>query len=267
MVSIGSARNGDPAAQRAIRYAEQVAVRYADGIAVLSRRIQAYFRNYYGRETTYIPNGLPNVLPPGSFSALSQFGLSREGYVLFAARLVPEKGCHDLLDAWRQLSTEIPLVIAGTAPAGDLYVEQLRSQADPARVIFTGHLEHAAMLEIMACCRLFVLPSYLEGMSNALLEAIALHRPILVSNIPENVEVLDGQGAIFAVGNVDALCAELIRLLGTSELLQGMQVDLARTTALRPRWSEVARLHVQLYEEAIALRNARRMRQSVVRFM
>lgn len=241
-----------PAAQRAIRAAEQAAVRYADGIAVLSRRIQAYFTNKYGRETTYIPNGLPEIKPPDRFSALERFGLTHGNYVLFAARLVREKGCHDLLAAWSQVPADIPLVIAGTAPAADVYLERIRREADPARVIFTGHLENAAMVEIMASCRLFVLPSYLEGMSNALLEAIALHRPVLVSDIQENIEVLDGNGATFAVGKVDALRDVLARLLDNPDQLLRMQAELKRTAVQRPRWSDVARLHEELYQEAIA---------------
>ena len=244
-----------PAARRAIRGAEQMAVRCADGIAVLSRGIQAYFRTQYGRETTYIPNGLPDISPPDRLPTLLRFGLTGDGYVLFAARLVPEKGCHDLLAAWRELSIDLPLVVAGTAPAGDPYVERLRNQADPARVLFTGHLDPAAMLEVMAGCRLFVLPSYLEGMSNALLEAIALHRPILVSDIAENVEVADGQGAVFVTGKVEALRAALAHLLGTPGILQDMQAKLARNATSRPRWSDVARLHQELYEDAIARRN------------
>lgn len=250
-----------PAAQRAIRAAEQAAVRYADGIAVLSRRIQAYFIESYGRETTYIPNGLPDLAPPDGSSALERFGLTRGNYVLFAARLVREKGCHDLLAAWRQVPADIPLVVAGTAPAGDPYPEQLRRDADPTRVIFTGHLDDAAMLEIMANCRLFVLPSYLEGMSNALLEAIALHRPVLVSDIQENTEVLDGQGATFPAGEVDALRDTLFRLLHDAGQLQSMQAGLIRTARQRPRWSDVARLHEGLYQEAIARRSYKRGQQ------
>lgn len=241
-----------PSASRAIRAAEQAAVRYADGIVVLSRRIQAYFLEHYGRETCYIPNGLPDIRPPDSLPTLERFGLMRDGYALFAGRLVPEKGCHDLLAAWRRAQPGLPLVIAGTAPAGDPYGERLRRQADPARVAFVGHLDQGSMLEIMAGCKLLILPSYVEGMSNALLEGVALQRPVLTSDIAENVEVLDGQGMTFPAGNVEALCSALTELLATPERLQRMQSDLARTIPYRPRWTDVARLHANLYESAAA---------------
>jgi glycosyltransferase involved in cell wall biosynthesis len=250
-----------PAAKRAIRAAEQAAVRYADGIAVLSRRIQAYFLDQYGRETCYIPNGLPDIKPPDSLPTLERFGLTPDGYVLFAGRLVPEKGCHDLLAAWRRTRLDLPLVIAGTGPAGDPYGEQLRQEADPTRVAFIGHLDQTAMLEVMAGCKLLVLPSYIEGMSNALLEAVALQRPVLTSDIAENVEVLDGQGMTFPVGDVDALRAALTELLTAPGRLQRMQSDLARTAPYRPRWTDVARLHVDLYERSAASRDAAAMKK------
>ena len=252
----------NPAARRAIRAAEQAAVRCTDGIAVRSRRIQAYFRNAYDRETTYIPNGLPEVGRPCGMAALERFGLAPESYVLFAGRLVPEKGCHDLLAAWGELPGDPALVVSGTAPEAE-YVARLRKVAQGRRVVFTGHLEQEAMQQVMAACRLFVLPSYLEGMSNALLEAIALQRPILASAIPENLEALDGVGATFPAGDVPALRAALERLLSAPEALVAMRADLAQTVLQRPRWSDVARMQAQLYAEAVARRRSARSRSVV----
>ena len=100
-------------ARFSLRSAERVAVACASQIVVLSPGIQDYFVETYKRSTTLIPNGLPQTIPPVDRDVLERYRLEPEGYVLFAARLVPEKGCHDLIAAWNGINTQRKLVIAG----------------------------------------------------------------------------------------------------------------------------------------------------------
>ena len=247
----------NPAAKAAIRGAERAAVYCASSIAVLSQRIQHYFAETYGRDTTYIPNGLPDRRRPTSTDALAQYGLMPDGYVVFAARLVPEKGCHDLISAWNGISTHRKLVIAGAGRYDEAYVVRLRAIADPDRVIFTGHLERDVMDQLTAHAYLFVLPSYLEGMSNALLEAIAFGRACLVSDIAENLEAIDGDGFTFRCGDAADLGGTLARLMADEEGVRAMRLRVAASASRRCTWEQVAARYETLYLSAIGQQKMR----------
>jgi glycosyltransferase involved in cell wall biosynthesis len=95
---------------------------------------------------------------------IRKFGLSGNDYVLFAARLVPEKGAHYLIESFRSLKTDLKLVIAGDAPHEEEYKSRLLHMAgNGGNIIFTGHVGGKLLNELFSNCRLFVLPSEVEG--------------------------------------------------------------------------------------------------------
>jgi glycosyltransferase involved in cell wall biosynthesis len=235
------------AARILIRRAEWVSTKAADRIVVLSPAIQRYFLTTYGLETDYIPNGTIER-PPASWSGrLDRFDLNPNKYVLFAARLVPEKGCHDLVAAWSRFSSDMTLVIAGTARSGDAYAESLRKQAEGLRVVFTGHLQGADLDELFGHAYLFVLPSYVEGQSLALLEAIGHGRATLVSDIAENLVVTDGLGFSFRCGDVMDLRAKLSMLMQTPDIVHAAEEQAKSMVHKLPSWEDVALLHEDVY--------------------
>ena len=162
--------------------AERTLIGSADRVTVVSESLRRYFAERYDATAEFIPNGIPNKqrVPPGTL--LTAHDLVPGKYVLFASRLTPEKGCHDLIAAFNTLDATLlaqsgmKLVIAGgTAPEN--YLAELRAQADPERVCFVGHLGGDELAEVFSNAYAFVLPSYIEGMSMALLEAIAYALP------------------------------------------------------------------------------------------
>lgn len=86
-----------------IRQGEKNAVKYADEIIVLSKGVQDYFRETYGRETRFIPNGVNRPEIRKAELITDQFGLSKDSYILFLGRLVPEKGIRYLVEAFKQV--------------------------------------------------------------------------------------------------------------------------------------------------------------------
>ena len=75
-----------------IRQGEKNAVKYADEIIVLSKGVKDYFKDTYGRETRFIPNGVNRPEIRESDLITEKFGLTKDSYILFLGRLVPEKG-------------------------------------------------------------------------------------------------------------------------------------------------------------------------------
>ena len=86
-------------ASRYIMMGEKTAVRYADEIIVLSKGVRDYFKNVYGRETNYVPNGVNRPSKKEPLQITKEYGLKKDGYLLFLGRLVPEKGLKYLLEA------------------------------------------------------------------------------------------------------------------------------------------------------------------------
>lgn len=251
-----------PPAKAAIRLAERVAVRWADRMIVPSAKLQRYFADTHQRITARIPFGIHHRPPVTEATRIRALGLEPGGYVLFAARLVPEKNCHDLIAAWNQVETTTPLVVAGAGRYDQGYVDRLHSLAQPGKVMFVGHQEGAALEQLFAHCALFVLPSSIEGLSVALLEALAHGRPVLVSDIAENAELVDGIGATFPVGDVHRLRDTLARLLADPSALAHMAQVARGAMADLPSWGQVAERYEQVYAEA--LRRSQRTRPGMV---
>jgi glycosyltransferase involved in cell wall biosynthesis len=244
--------------QAAFRGAERMTVRTADEMIVLSRGVQRYFNETFGRGTRLIPNGmdvLPQVPDPAPLAGL---GLRPGGYVLFAARLVREKACHELIEAWNRVETDLTLVVAGGARYDQSYAQSLRDMAVPGKVVFTGHVEGALLNALFGHAHLFVLPSHLEGQSVALLEALGHGRPVLVSDISENTEVVEDNGFTFRTGDVAHLRALLSRLVADPAGVAAMGVRARAAAAARPTWREVALMHEEVYAAAASRPQGRR---------
>ena len=250
------------AARLSLRLAENVLVRNADKIAVVSENLRRYFNERYDARVDFIPNGIAHKLRVAPGPMMAQFGLVPGRYVFFASRLTPEKGCHDLIQAFNHLDTDVKLVIAGerrkvnnsrdTALRGKgsiEYINSLGAQANPERVVFVGHRTGDELAELFSNAYLFALPSYLEGMSMALLEAMSYGVPALVSDIPENSAVVGGHGFYFEKKDVAGLQRELARLIANPQLVAGMAKKLE--TFVLPDWDDVARSYNALYHRIV----------------
>jgi glycosyltransferase involved in cell wall biosynthesis len=179
----------------------------------VSRVQQEYFRGRFGKEVLYIPNGVSPVEQREPRWLLEQ-GIVPGRYVLFAARLVEEKGTHFLIEAFRKLDTDMQLIIAGDAAHSDRYKARLRQLAgDDPRIKFLGFITGIPLEELFGSAYLFCLPSTLEGLPVALLEAMNYGNCCLASDIPENLEALEEYGFTFRNRDSEDLCRVLAKLL------------------------------------------------------
>ena len=89
-----------------IHQGEKNAAKYADEVIVLSKGVQDYFKETYGRETHFIPNGVNRPQIREAKLITDHFGLEKDSYILFLGRLVPEKGIRYLVEAFKNVKTE-----------------------------------------------------------------------------------------------------------------------------------------------------------------
>lgn len=235
--------------EKFIRAGERMAVRFADAVIVLSRSAQRYFRETYGRKTVYIPNGVtvPQRKEP---EKIKEFGLEKDGYLLFLGRLVPEKGVHYLIEAFRMLNTDKRLVIAGCSSDTDAYVSMLRSMAQgDKRIVFPGFVQGQMLEELYSNAYCYILPSDVEGMPLTLLEAMSYGNCCVVSDIPECREVTGDHAVTFPKGDISALRECLQRLCDAPLLVAQYKHSAADTVLFGFSWDDAVRKTLELYHE------------------
>ncbi len=229
-----------------LKWGEKIIAKYADEVIVLSENVRNYFRETYGRETVLIPNGVAEPTRRAANLIRTEYGLEAGEYVLFLARIVPEKGLHYLLEAYKLLDTDKKLVIAGgDSHSGSYYPEMCELARQDGRTVLTGFVQGEKKDELFSNAALYVLPSDIEGMPISLLEAMSYGTPCLVSDIPENTQVLGGYGSTFAKGDVAALAEALKRALGRGNRNGELQADYIRA---HYSWRRNAEETLALYE-------------------
>lgn len=230
---------------------EKNAARYADEIIVLSRGIQKYFKDKYGRDATYIPNGVNRPKKRNADLITKQFGLEKDSYVLFLGRLVPEKGIKYLLKAFGGVKTDKHLVIAGGTSDTDGFVQELRELAkDDGRIVFTGFVQGQVLEELCSNSFLYILPSDIEGMPLSLLEAMSYGNCCLVSDIPECTEVIEDKGLIFSKGDIRDLKEKMQDMCSHPELVEAYRQTAADFICKKYHWDDITEKTVRLYREA-----------------
>lgn len=189
---------------------EKASAQLPNATMVVSKELQRRFKENHGIESFYIPNGgiLRERRPARK---ILEWGLHPGQYVLFLGRFSPEKGCHLLVRAFEQIETEVKLVMAGAASYCDEYSRELRKHASD-KIRMLDWVSGENLDELLTNAMIFVLPSDMEGLSLALLDAMGASLCVLASDIPENREVVEGAGYLFEPGNADDL-AERLRFL------------------------------------------------------
>ena len=226
-------------AARVLRWGEAAAVTLPNATMVVSKTLQQHYRDQHGRETIYIPNGA-TIAPRRLPRQLIEWNLLPDNYVLFLGRFSPEKNCHLLIDAFEKVHTDMKLVLAGGSSHSNYYVETLRRHESD-RIRFLPWVSGSSLEELLSNATLFVLPSELEGLSLALLDAMAAGVCVLTSDIPENREVVDGAGFTFRRGDSADLERMLDVLVHNPELRRQAAVRERERIKDQYQWPEIAR--------------------------
>src|SRR5438128_4706829 len=197
-------------ASAVLRWGEKASARFPDATVVVSQELQQHYRLTHGVETAYIPNGAMLRRRTAGI-CLQKWGLQPDKYILFLGRFSPEKNCHLLIEAFKRIETDVKLVLAGGSSHSNDYMAALhRHESDKIR--FADWVAGDALDDLLTNAMLFVLPSDLEGLSLALLEAMGAGICTLASDIPENREVIGDAGFTFVPGDVTDL-ERMLRLL------------------------------------------------------
>jgi len=200
-----------------LRLGEFCACYFTNRTVTVSKLLQQYCVEAYETETTYIPTGVTE-LEGSNVEDLKVFNLEPHKYFAFIGRLVAHKRAHDLVEAWKlanemrpQLFADYKIAIIGDSAHTEDYVKVLKDLAkDDKRVVFTGFQHGPQLASLVKNAKAVVNPSESEGLSIASLEAMAARTPLIVADIPENLEIAEGQAKIFARRKPQELAEALI---------------------------------------------------------
>lgn len=232
-----------------IMLGEKCAVKYADEIIVLSKAVQDYFLDTYGRATRFIPNGVNRPTPIAPAFIREKWGLEKNSYILFLGRIVPEKGLRYLIEAFKQVNTDKKLVIAGGASDTDTFMNELQKMAsDDPRILFVGFVQGKPLEELYSNAYIYTLPSDLEGMPLSLLEAMSYGNCCLVSNIPECAQVVEDHGILFEKSNTDDLRQKLQTLCDGPDTVSRYQAAAEDYICNKYSWDDVTAQTLELYQ-------------------
>jgi len=226
-----------------LRLGERLGCRYADEVIVISKVIEDMIRSKYGRNrhVTLIPNGVPEPDFCTCAEWFDELGIENGRFVLGMSRFVPEKRLDDLVKAFEKTDLSArgyKLVLAGDADFEDEYSLYLKDLAKRHNVILTGFVSGKKLHSLLSQAALYVLPSSHEGLPISLLEAMSYKLPVVVSDIPANLEIGLKGNCYFHTGDIDGLAAALMLWVNAGRIEYDMN---------RYSWSGIAKKTAEIY--------------------
>lgn len=246
-------------AQRMLRAAAWTTAHVPHEVVVVSRALEADFRQRYGRSTVYIPNGVnppPDAQLPDHPPILKKLDIEDHPFLMTLGRLVPEKAVDELLRAFAQIPGETRLVVVGGSSGAEEFEAELRRlAARDHRVVLAGPVFGDDLDALLRTAAGFVMPSHLEGLPLALLEAAGYGIPLICSDIDPHVEVLEDSGPgrrLFRTGDVADLERVLKCFLDDLPAEQAAAVDGRASVLSRYSWDDIAARLEKTYERLLA---------------
>lgn len=244
-------------ARTCLHLAEYVACTVPERTIVSSETLIDYTKETYGKEVVFIPSGA-EVTVEKDTTALAQWGLRSKRYLLAVHRLVPHKGTHYLIKAFKELedTNRIPnnfkLVIVGAHAETEEYEQFLKHLAlGRSNILLVGEQTGQALETLYSHAYLYVQPSEQEGLSLALLEAMGHGLLPVVSDIPSHKEAVANTGAFFPVKNIEGLKQELAYFINRSDEVAVLGQAAQARVREHYSWDAVAKKTLEVYQDLL----------------
>ena len=239
--------------ERWATYYEHITIDKADAIIAVSREMQREILEvapYAENKIRIISNGVDVskcLLKQDNYEA-------KEPILLFIARIAQIKGIFDLLKAAPYFSNDIQLRIVGEGPDMQRVKKWIRKQKLEQRITIIGTLSHEKILKEIQNCYALILPSYHETQGIVILEANALGKPVVATQIPGIDEIVqhDINGLTFPVGDIESMITTVNTLFDNPDIAHRLGTEGVRLMTERQiSWLEIAKKTQALYEEVI----------------
>lgn len=239
-------------AKTLIRLTEYPFIHLSDHVTSMSKPLAEFYEREYKKPVRYIVNGVNEENEfnlEGAQAVLQEHGIEAGNFLMFSAgRIIPTKGCHLVLEAFRRIDGDINLIVVGDATHMPEYEKELHSMADD-RVHFIDFVaDKAVLFGLIKLSRMFIFPSLYEAMSMMLLEVASLCVPVLCSDIPENVSVLPEHARFFKSNNADDLYVQLEKALVEPDEMKVLAKKANQWVNEKHQWSNIIMEYIDIYD-------------------
>lgn len=191
-----------------------------DRIQCISSQIfkHALKMGFNKKQLTLIPNGIPTT----PYISISRNFNQKIQKIIFIGRFVKEKGISLLINAFSEINKIYPdstLSLYGRGPERKKIIQLIEKLKLQNRVLISSFQGETNKIKILKEHHLFILPSFFEGLSNALLEALCSGMPVVVSDIPSNKELIKDNetGLLFKNGDKESLVQKMLYCINNPE--------------------------------------------------
>ncbi len=226
---------------------ERLACLFPNRIVADAEVIRDYYRKRYGAESLCIPYGAPDE-KAATRAALDRFGLESDRYFLYVSRLEPENNAHVVVEAYKSVKTDLPLVIVGDAPYNKAYIEKLKAAADR-RVIFTGFVFGEGYRELQSGCFAYIQATEVGGTHPALIEGMGMANAVIANDTPENREAAGGCALFYRRNDPGALAGIMRGLLADPASREPLRLAALERVRSRYGWDEVADAYERAFRD------------------
>lgn len=232
-----------------LRAGERFGSRFAHAVIAISPAIADRLTARHDCEVDVIPNGVVLQRRRTAEAALAGSGLQSGKFILTVARLVPEKGLDDLMDAFQLASLPAgwKLVIVGGADHSNQYSRHLVTRGSTiAGVVMTGPLHGEPLAELYSHAGIFVLASHHEGLPIVLLEAMSYGLSVLASDIPAHRCLNLPEGRLFRMGDPRSAAQKMTYFAAHPQTAEAEVEQINRVGAMFD-WDSIAKRTLEVY--------------------
>ena len=227
------------------RLGERASTWFATEIVTDAYAIQEYYRNEYRAPSTMIAYGAEIDRQPDA-ETIDRFGIVPDKYFLYVSRLEPENNCAMVIDAFRNVNTELKLVIVGDAPYASEYKRHLGELAlGDERIIFTGFVFGGDYKALQQNAFAYIHATEVGGTHPALIEAMGFGNCVLCLSTDENREVLADAGNFF--NDADELSDRIREVLSNAQLRTKLRAEAVERVRRRFSWESVTNDYERLF--------------------
>lgn len=238
-------------AKRYYRWAARLAARMPIEVVTDAEVIHRYYRDQLGRDTRLFPYGTELYERGDGVERVLSLDLEPDRYLLYVSRMERENNAKLVVEAYRLVDTDMPLVMVGDAPYAQDYIREVKAAADE-RVRFLGYRFGADYHALQSNALAYVQATEVGGTHPALVEALGHRNAVIAHDVPEHHEVVGEAGVYFGYRDVAGLAQRMRDLIEGPTQVERLRRLAEERVRARYTWDAITGDYEAYFRELLA---------------